>query len=639
MAVRFGDIDGNGRGDYLCIEKDGRVTGFIHNDDDSWEDVGQIKVAQDKDRANLRWADVNGDGKADMLWVDKFTGDATVWYSRGRGNPADNLGSSFHWDMTNGAVYAGNVAGTCMYYPDLDGNGRADQHSIENSLENTAETSFNPSCGLTDRTGDDSGGVVNPNLPVQPGSDDDGGDGGGDGNGNGNGGGNWPPVSYYYPNPKDDLPAPSCEPAGDYSTLDKIESQAGTIPLFCGPVQVLPVLVKMLQDATDQYNEILADHYDYYFGLYANMVSDMAPGQFYKYVEKARDDFTCMVPEKVVCCTSCQTKYPGQNCEYCDNSQCNPSSPYGEKFTHVNVSEPCPPDLARRGVTDPQIEGSASDLSVYWTLRDDQADAFFDGAVEAVGPVKDKIVFTRISVMNSHAIPPSECALDFYARESCAWLDWWLNYPQLSGFTAKDVINPKESVSKALGNTATLKDDLTDAMWRIKVGVYDGYPEDVVDAVTLPIFMVQEAITAMQNAVEIGKKIDEQNKLDFLLFFLSAIFFVIPFVGEALGSVAELASLGRVLTWIGEAGNAALDIYGVVQDPASAPLAILGLVLGVKGIRDKETATKAADLRRAMSLETLGKLSPNIARKMDQVGLVVSKDSRSIPLCIFPRYK
>lgn len=79
VPVRFADLTGNGRGDYLCLEKDGRVTGFVHNGDDSWENVGQIKYPDGRDRANLRWADVNGDGLADMIWAEKFTGDGYVW--------------------------------------------------------------------------------------------------------------------------------------------------------------------------------------------------------------------------------------------------------------------------------------------------------------------------------------------------------------------------------------------------------------------------------------------------------------------------------------------------------------------------------------------------------------------------------
>lgn len=79
MSVRFADLTDNGRADYLCIHPDGFVKGQVQRDDGSWEDVGQIKFAEEADRANLRWADVNGDGQDDMLWVDKFNGNARVW--------------------------------------------------------------------------------------------------------------------------------------------------------------------------------------------------------------------------------------------------------------------------------------------------------------------------------------------------------------------------------------------------------------------------------------------------------------------------------------------------------------------------------------------------------------------------------
>ncbi|KAH7129387.1 family 3 carbohydrate esterase [Dactylonectria estremocensis] len=128
LAVRFADLTGNHRADYMCIEKDGRVTGFVHKDDGGWEDVGQFKFADGKDRANLRWADVNSDvsyiqGRDDMLWVDKFTGNGHVWYNGDRGDPNELSGSSFHWGKINDPVYRGDVAGTCEFYPDLDGNG------------------------------------------------------------------------------------------------------------------------------------------------------------------------------------------------------------------------------------------------------------------------------------------------------------------------------------------------------------------------------------------------------------------------------------------------------------------------------------------------------------------------------------
>ena len=69
VAVRFADLTGNGRADYLCIAPDGHVKGSVQNNDGSFTNVGQIKVSADKDRANLRFADVNGDGKDDLVWV------------------------------------------------------------------------------------------------------------------------------------------------------------------------------------------------------------------------------------------------------------------------------------------------------------------------------------------------------------------------------------------------------------------------------------------------------------------------------------------------------------------------------------------------------------------------------------------
>lgn len=80
LAVRFADLNGNKHADYLCIKPDGEVSAYLHPEKgDDWEDLGQIKFAENRDRANLRWADVDGDGRDDMLWVDKFSGDTLVW--------------------------------------------------------------------------------------------------------------------------------------------------------------------------------------------------------------------------------------------------------------------------------------------------------------------------------------------------------------------------------------------------------------------------------------------------------------------------------------------------------------------------------------------------------------------------------
>lgn len=163
--VHLADVSGSGKADYLCVEKDGRTWGFVHNDS-GWEYIDQFKFAEGKDRANLHWADVNGDGRADLVHTNKFNGDGTVWYNRGR----RDIGGSRYWWESVGVKYQGAVAGSCTYFPDLNGDGLADMHSIKNSLDNTAETWYN-GCKGKDHTGDD-GPLEDPNLPVMPQQDD-----------------------------------------------------------------------------------------------------------------------------------------------------------------------------------------------------------------------------------------------------------------------------------------------------------------------------------------------------------------------------------------------------------------------------------------------------------------------------------
>lgn len=55
-----GGFSGNGRPDYLCMERDGRTKGYLHKTDGSFDWIPQFKKTDNFDRANYRWADVNG---------------------------------------------------------------------------------------------------------------------------------------------------------------------------------------------------------------------------------------------------------------------------------------------------------------------------------------------------------------------------------------------------------------------------------------------------------------------------------------------------------------------------------------------------------------------------------------------------
>ncbi|KAK1239333.1 hypothetical protein MKX07_008821 [Trichoderma sp. CBMAI-0711] len=180
-AVQFADLTGNGRDDYLCLRRDGYISAWLHNDDNSWSSVGQVKFSEGKDRANLRFADVNGDGKDDMIWVDKWFGDGYVYYNRGPGDRGANAGSYIHWDHVSKPVYNSDRAGTCVYFEDFDGNGVADIHVIRDVYSNKAATWLSPACSIKNNKGDGGTCCDDPHLPVQPGTSAGGPGGGGDG--------------------------------------------------------------------------------------------------------------------------------------------------------------------------------------------------------------------------------------------------------------------------------------------------------------------------------------------------------------------------------------------------------------------------------------------------------------------------
>lgn len=62
-AVRFGDLDADGRVDYICMDPNGRSRGWLNTASGvKAMSPNQIKVSVGFDRSNHQWADVNGDG-------------------------------------------------------------------------------------------------------------------------------------------------------------------------------------------------------------------------------------------------------------------------------------------------------------------------------------------------------------------------------------------------------------------------------------------------------------------------------------------------------------------------------------------------------------------------------------------------
>ncbi|MFD0746284.1 FG-GAP-like repeat-containing protein [Phytohabitans flavus] len=83
--VRFADLDGDGRADYINLNPDGSAQAWLNGGaqpgDDSyiWNPVGTAASGVGEHATRIRFADVNGDGRADYLAVYPVTGSTQAW--------------------------------------------------------------------------------------------------------------------------------------------------------------------------------------------------------------------------------------------------------------------------------------------------------------------------------------------------------------------------------------------------------------------------------------------------------------------------------------------------------------------------------------------------------------------------------
>lgn len=280
------------------------------------------------------------------------------------------------------------------------------------------------------------------------------------------------------------------------------------------------------------------------------------------------------------------------------------------KFQYRNMSQPCPPDFSMRGQKTP-AKGDRYTQSVYWKLRANKAANFWADIYSETG-IEQKNIGWR----NEHN---DHCSA---SGKHCADRNWNYNYPHPVGYDREDVIDPKDVVSKARQKLEHLAPQLGTVIKEIKTGRFMGDVDDLVDALSLPISMISDAVDNMHHIIEIADKIREQKSKAILLAFLSAIFFFIPIIGEVASTVQSLATIGRIVSLLGATGNAALDIYTIMDDKENAPLAIFGLVLAPLALFDAVAISKAANTRRGMSVSDIKKLGGGASARINSINRV-----------------
>ncbi|MEV4432596.1 FG-GAP-like repeat-containing protein [Streptomyces sp. NPDC049555] len=119
--VRFADVDGDGKADYLVVMDNGAVRAWLNRGGTGhggWSDPVALASGVGEPMDTVRFADVDGDGKADYLVVHD-DGSVRAWINGGA--PGSNK-----WNEVKGFAGGVGAPGSTVRFADVNGDGRAD---------------------------------------------------------------------------------------------------------------------------------------------------------------------------------------------------------------------------------------------------------------------------------------------------------------------------------------------------------------------------------------------------------------------------------------------------------------------------------------------------------------------------------
>jgi chitinase len=158
--------------------------------------------------------------------------------------------------------------------------------------------------------------------------------------------------------------------------------------------------------------------------------------------------------------------------------------------------------------------------------------------------------------------------------------------------------DPKEII-KSIDLEAT-RNSMSARVFDIVAGIWDDSNGDVVQVLSVQVLLFTQAVDSMEEAKEKGGEIREEEKKNLIIPIISALLFLIPFVGEIATIAAGAATVARIIAMAGMIGNAAFTLADVVANPENAAMAIMGL-LGAGCVRKPRDFVELGAARRAQT--------------------------------------
>lgn len=369
---------------------------------------------------------------------------------------------------------------------------------------------------------------------------------------------------------------PVCDWTRHWESLAAMSSQnPDNHPVYCWSYFILDALSGDVQKVLAQYGEVNSG-YDELFGYYKKYIEKLVDPMIHDFMRA--DGFEHF---------ECQLGINGQD-------------------SMGTVKCPDPDDMA--------VDGALiQNTFIQWNLINETG--FNTVLHNKYGIAPDWVKYGQVGVLRPCNVQKWDLAGNLI---DCSAIQQWKGYPMKAG--SIDVPNPKDFFVSAGEALNRLPVSIDSTLAEIRIGEWGGSPLDSVDVYSLPVSMAAQALDAMREVKDIGETEKEEEMKMIIGIIVMAILAVVPFVGEAAASGMGLATLARTIAIAGEAANAGYDIYTIVEDPDSAPMAVFGMLLGAGGV--------ATSFRSADNFETMGARTRTLrAADMSALGTRVKGDS------------
>ena len=356
-------------------------------------------------------------------------------------------------------------------------------------------------------------------------------------------------------------PLPDCDQAGDYHSVDDVVGD-DSIPDFCVNMYLMNALSETLSTSLQDYTDIMDNAYDGKYNAYVREVHGQAYWQWNTLWGGDQDTyFKCLQTEN------------GDN----KTVSCNDNTPSGSAYYYVVKDE-------TKFCHDLDSKYSLDCSWITWH------------SVKYYDPEETGFACQRVA---------------------CAPADNTMYYPDLNDNFA--VFDPSASIKKSLAKYTGFSDWLDDSAQAARVYMFPPLDGDAVDASSTMVFSVQSAVKAMQKVADVGEKAEKEQRKEMIIAFVTAFLLIVPGIGEAVDGVEALAAIARIARLVDVAGNSAMSIYGAVDNPDSAPMAVAGILFGGFALRDETAWAKAAIKARTMSSDMIKSLGEDVSMNMGKV--------------------